>query len=1147
MDEAIGLVTDRLQTEHKIFIEDSIKQIPQSHNDVNAFRFFKYKLFTYYEKPFLLDEYLGEWISQIVDLIKLPDNAGKEKIDQTAILGCMYLAVFIEISGFKSISNHLPHEVDYLEKLVSAIEQVHIMDFADFSGQVYLKGSVQRGLFAWLYITAKNPFNLSRFDNTGCVGDNSIASRIIKVCEDNIMGDRLCAKISTKIWAQLVTRSDQIGAKLTPTVRYCEEKIMQTIHLLGANFELSAYLSLLATIFKEGPRDHLALLGEDVIKRIEELMDLKHSGNYSRVLVVKLAQRIALSFLKPKIAKWRYNRGLRSLEDTLKNNENQLMGVDDTPEQKEEDYGSENDCSDGQYAMLEKIINTLFVGLRDENSEVRYSSAKGLGRITSRLSVDYAEDVINQVFNQCFKSNKSSCWHGGALAIAEMTHRGFILPHQIGKIVDVLEKAIVWEDPLGIMKQDESVRDAATYISWAMARTYSKELLQPYVSRLAFKLVTVSLFDKELNVRRAASAAFQENVGRQGYFPSGIDIIQIIDYSSISRLSVCYNELCVKVAKFKEYLRPMMDHLIQYKVGHQLVKMNSLASQALFHIVKLDVAYTNEVIVPKLFKKLEVKDGQTFYEVIIVLERVIASLLEEKAFGWETHEMQNMFTRVKEINEFLTKKVDTPSKTKEIRLMRCAFCYFVKICSSTKADLSHEVYVKWLKLLENCAEDDDVEVRENGAMATKSWMEAMSDNMTEDIEKRLAEKYRPGMKTSKQGVTLNKFILMIDSLPSKFHTAEIGTELVNFIQDGTRSRLIESRVYALISIENRFIKTGKFERCTGLFECLLGCIRDFTTDPAKGDIGRLMRTKAIQTTLEYVRGQAYTMKSSISETELLIGELLIQTCGKDVNIRADAAMAVNEILNIQPIIEVVDRELLVAAFCLKDMTFVEGFSYLRAYDILKQLLPTPFYGKYVRFGLAMTAGFNNGKDTDTVSQMFEEYLCELGDEEKEGILIEFSKELVNKKAPARVKRNLLQFLAEQLNLMYFEYINEDLESNKGANKIFEYCIFLVNNPKTTNETATAAASFLCYLITIEEASNRKIQGLTALCDLLSKGNSVAAFETAKKMIEAFNSAFDRYSEEELQIALDVLGNTDWGGKQQLKNAATEKLRKIFNL
>ena len=49
---------------------------------------------------------------------------------------------------------------------------------------------------------------------------------------------------------------------------------------------------------------------------------------------------------------------------------------------------------------------------------------------------------------------------------------------------------------------------------WSTARAQSVDALAPFATDLATTLVTVSVFDREVHIRRAASAAFQEFVGR---------------------------------------------------------------------------------------------------------------------------------------------------------------------------------------------------------------------------------------------------------------------------------------------------------------------------------------------------------------------------------------------------------------------------------------------------------------------------------------------------------------------------------------------------------------------------------------------------------------------------------------------------------
>lgn len=72
----------------------------------------------------------------------------------------------------------------------------------------------------------------------------------------------------------------------------------------------------------------------------------------------------------------------------------------------------------------------------------------------------------------------------------------------------------------------------------------------------------------QVNCRRAAAAAFQEAVGRQGNFAHGIEIVQRADYFSLGTRAHAYKHVAPFVAQFEEYRQPLIDHVMATKINH---------------------------------------------------------------------------------------------------------------------------------------------------------------------------------------------------------------------------------------------------------------------------------------------------------------------------------------------------------------------------------------------------------------------------------------------------------------------------------------------------------------------------------------------------------------------------------------------------
>ena len=428
--------------------------------------------------------------------------------------------------------------------------------------------------------------------------------------------------------AKFMTRQENQTAFLPDFVDWCLQ-IVGGVNLANVkSFRETGVLAALYYLFKSGNRDIMSSYGVRVLEVLSKQQLLQSADESLVKYVVKLTQRIGLSFLRVKDTSWRYKRGQRIL--TRQQAPTGLADVHGKGPATSMEVEHDDDADDVP-AELEEIIDCMISGLRKDSSMTRWSAAKGIGRLTSRLSRDMAETVVDAVLDLFSHSESGSAWHGGCLCLAELGRRGLLLPSQLPRVLEIVQKAVVFDECKGCFSIGSHVRDAACYVCWSFARAYDAETLKPFVTDLACSLLIVAVFDREVNCRRAAAAAFQENVGRQGALPDGIEIVTMIDYQSVGSRKQSFTELSAFLAKSEAYQQPLLRHLIERKINHWDSEIRELAAQALHSILTVAPLHlADEIVTPDLFTMCIDRDVNNRHGALMSLGSVIRAFHERK-------------------------------------------------------------------------------------------------------------------------------------------------------------------------------------------------------------------------------------------------------------------------------------------------------------------------------------------------------------------------------------------------------------------------------------------------------------------------------------------------------------------------------------
>nr|KAJ3417659.1 hypothetical protein HK105_000960 [Polyrhizophydium stewartii] len=512
--------------------------------------------------------------------------------------------------GHKVIVRFFTHEVADLEPVLAYLEFIaEIQTLAEtrpaemppMPRRMHSYWEMRYILLLWISLIAMVPFDLARVDS-GSSDGVKLVDRMLDLAKRFIGAVGVEYDGAAVLIMRVLTRKDVSQTHLIPFIDWA----FDGINTATETFRIRGLVTALCAVYKHAPRNLLLPTVHYASTCCALFTDkLVAKNSLMRKLVIKLAQRIALCSLKPRVAAWRYQRGARSLADNLAAASSAAVGSSSgvgglvsvaeggaTATADDADADTFDDVTE----ETEETIGLLIEGLRDKDTVVRWTAAKGVGRLANRLSYELADDIVGSVIEilgedvvlvdgspqrASVAGASDASWHGALLALAELARRGLLLEPRMRECMPWVMRALSFDQRRGTHSVGAHVRDAACYVCWSFARAYAPQVLEPFAGDLARCLVVTSVTDREINIRRASSAAFQENVGRHGLFPRGIDIMGLADYFNLGNRNNTFGEIVPAMAKYAEYGTAIVEHLADATLRHWDRVMRDHAATAL--------------------------------------------------------------------------------------------------------------------------------------------------------------------------------------------------------------------------------------------------------------------------------------------------------------------------------------------------------------------------------------------------------------------------------------------------------------------------------------------------------------------------------------------------------------------------------------
>ncbi|XP_018560182.1 tubulin-specific chaperone D [Lates calcarifer] len=1125
-----------------------ISSLPEVHGDTvtseSTTQRFLVIMNRYQEQPHLLDPHLEWMLNMILDFIR------SEKSPPSLVHLCFkFLYIICKVRGYKIFMQLFPHEVADVEPVLDLMSRQDPKDSETWETRYML--------LLWLSMTCLIPFDLSRLDghleSEGGKAREPTMDRILAIAKSYLVVSDSPRDAASVLVSKFMTRPDVKQKRLGDFLDWSLTTISQTNdQSMRDIMVLDGALQSLAKLFKHGKRDDLLQYAPTILQCLEQKRLSESSQAMLRKLGVKLIQRLGLTFLKPRLAAWRYQRGSRSLAANLSMSQSasttDAVSPDVEAQEQEEDYDIPEE--------VETVIEHLLVGLKDKETIVRWSAAKGIGRVTGRLPKELADEVVGSLLD-CFSFQETdNAWHGGCLALAELGRRGLLLPSRLTDVVPLIIKSLTYEEKRGACSVGSNVRDAACYVCWSFARAYEPKELKPFVTQIASALLITAVFDRNVNCRRAASAAFQENVGRQGTFPHGIDILTAADYYAVGNLNNCYLNISVYIASFPEYTNAMIDHLVAMKINHWDSVIRELATKALHNLTPQAPDYMATTVLPQLLPMAVGIDLHSRHGAILACAEITHALYK---LGLQTNRTvvdmisSECVDALKNIHQMLHDRKQYRGFGGE--LMRPAMCGLIEKLSLSKMPFKNDpVITGWQWLIDDTIKSlhlvssgakDGIMVAVVSALSAlcEEYYQAQAGQADSQMQNVLVSQYIEGLK-SPQMLTRCGSALALGCLPrfmihSKLKQIFEGLQQMCSVSQKEGS-FTEARRDAVRAIAQVCVKAGVcangspdsalcLENVAEVYGTLLESMNDYTTD-SRGDVGAWVREAAMTSLMDVTTLVASNAPEILSPDVVnrMMCCLAQQAAEKIDRYRAHAGNIFLRLLHsTKPAVpHIPHQEELLSIFPVETTTSLNWNAPSQAFQYITQLLRLPQYQYHTLLGLTVSVGGITESTVHFSSQSLFDYLK--GIQDNNAALAQFGDTLLSifrdNLRNDRVTIPFLKMLNQMLANSCFEIFTTE-ENHQFCVDLLALCKELKKSKDISKLRACIAV--FCGLIQFQGEVRKKV--LSQLLMLLCHSFPVIRKTTASQMYEMLLTYDDVIDPEVLDDVMTLLSDTNWEG------------------